>query len=69
MGEGGDVLQAIASGAIAPDALEAELADLVLGTKPGRRTPEEVTAFKSVGAALEDLAGATLALRNAAGAT
>ncbi len=62
--EAGDILQPIASGVIGADHVVAELAELVNGT-PGRRSQEEVTLFKSVGAALEDLAGAILAYQTA----
>ena len=41
------------------EAVLAELAELVRGV-PGRESPDEITLFKSVGAALEDLAGAIL---------
>ncbi|GJD52463.1 Delta(1)-pyrroline-2-carboxylate reductase [Methylobacterium crusticola] len=56
--KGGDVALALASGALAPDAVAGDLADLCRGTVPGRRSPEVITVFKSVGAALEDLAAA-----------
>lgn len=58
--EGGDLVQAMASGAIAEGNIVAELADLVRDTDPGRRDDREITVFKSVGAALEDLAAARL---------
>ena len=45
----------------------AELADLCRGTHPGRRDPQEVTLFKSVGWAGEDLAAAILAYRRVRG--
>ncbi len=57
-GEAGDILQAIASGAIAKDRVEADLAELVGGVKPGRQRADEITFFKSVGASIEDLAAA-----------
>lgn len=50
-------------GALSRDGLGAELAELVTGTKAGRRSAEEITFFKSVGFALEDLATAELAYR------
>jgi ornithine cyclodeaminase/alanine dehydrogenase-like protein (mu-crystallin family) len=37
----------------------------VAGTRPGRTSPAQVTLFKSVGFALEDLATATLAYNQA----
>jgi ornithine cyclodeaminase len=61
LAEAGDVVQAIAEGAIAESHVAAELAELCRGTHPGRRRAEEVTVFKSVGWAGEDLAAAVLA--------
>jgi ornithine cyclodeaminase len=61
LAEAGDVVQAIAEGAIAPGHIAADLAELCRGAHPGRRRPEEVTLFKSVGWAGEDLAAAMLA--------
>jgi len=58
LAEGGDVLQAIRSGAIAEGKVAAELRDLARGTHPGRTRDDQVTVFKSVGFALEDLAAA-----------
>ena len=40
------------------DAIVADLFDLARGTVSGRRAPDEITFFKSVGAAIEDLAAA-----------
>jgi ornithine cyclodeaminase len=62
--EAGDILQPIAAGVIGKDHVQADLTELVKGY-PGRRSPEEITLFKSVGAALEDLAGAILAYETA----
>ena len=59
--EAGDVLIPIKEGAISRSAVEAELAELVTGAKPGRRGRDEITLFKSVGFALEDAATARLA--------
>lgn len=58
--EAGDLLQPMAAGVINADHVVAELSELVGGTE-GRRSAEDITLFKSVGAALEDLAGAILA--------
>jgi ornithine cyclodeaminase/alanine dehydrogenase-like protein (mu-crystallin family) len=41
----------------------AELGEVVLGTRPGRQTPEEITLFKSVGVAVEDIVSAELVYR------
>jgi ornithine cyclodeaminase len=61
--EGGDLVQAIAAGRFTASAVKSELAELVTGRAPGRTSPQAVTMFKSVGAALEDLAAAKLVLR------
>ncbi len=58
LAEGGDVVQAIDSGAIDARKVEAELRDFARGTHPGRTRDDQVTVFKSVGFALEDLAAA-----------
>jgi ornithine cyclodeaminase len=64
--EAGEIVQAIADGSIRPEDIRGELRDLALGRAGGRETPEQITLFKSVGTALEDLAAAELALANAA---
>jgi alanine dehydrogenase len=61
--EAGDVLIPLADGAIDRSHITAELAELVTGARPGRQHPDEVTIFKSVGFALEDLVTASLAYR------
>lgn len=61
LSEGGDIIQALQSGAIAKDAIVADLFGLCRGENPGRVRDDDITVFKSVGAALEDLAGAILA--------
>jgi ornithine cyclodeaminase len=62
LSEGGDVAQAIASGALAKSAVIADLAALAKGA-PGRGADEEITVFKCVGASIEDLATAALIWR------
>lgn len=63
--EAGDLLQAIAEGAIGHEAISTELRDLLGGA--GRRgDPGEITLFKSVGYALEDLVAARRVVDNAA---
>ena len=61
LSEGGDLVQPLRAGIIAAGAVRADLAELAGGRHPGRTEPGEITLFKSVGAALEDLAGAILA--------
>ncbi len=56
--EAGDIVQPLASGVLAKDAIVADLHELARGEKTGRQSADEITLFKSVGAALEDLAAA-----------
>jgi alanine dehydrogenase len=58
LAEGGDIVQAVRSGAIAESKIVAELRDFARGAHAGRRDGDQVTVFKSVGFALEDLAAA-----------
>lgn len=60
LAEAGDLVQAIASGAFSRDRVRADLSDLCTGRHPGRMSEVEVTLFKSVGTALEDLCAAVL---------
>ncbi|MCQ4162695.1 ornithine cyclodeaminase family protein [Roseomonas sp. GC11] len=64
LAEAGDIVQAIAEGAITAGHLQGDLFDLCRGAHPGRRTAEEITLFKSVGWAGEDLAAAILAYQS-----
>lgn len=65
LAEAGDIVQAIAEGAFGPDHVAAELNELLRGEHPGRQDAAEVTVFKSVGWAGEDLAAAILAYEGA----
>lgn len=63
MKEAGDITQPIAAGVLAPGAIVGELAELCRGAVGGRATSQEITLFKSVGTALEDLVAARLVHR------
>jgi len=56
--EAGDYLLAVKEGAVGTDCIRAELGEVVTGTRPGRSSPQEITLFKSLGLAIEDLAAA-----------
>lgn len=56
--EAGDFLLAKKEGAVDDGHILAELAEVVVGSAPGRQGPDEITIFKSVGLAIEDLAAA-----------
>jgi ornithine cyclodeaminase len=60
--EGGDLLQPLKAGIIRESDVVADLADLCKGRHPGRKSAAEITLFKSVGTAIEDLAAAKLML-------
>jgi ornithine cyclodeaminase/alanine dehydrogenase-like protein (mu-crystallin family) len=63
--EAGDYLMALAEGTIREGHIRAEIGDVLLGRHPGRTSPEEITLFKSLGLAVEDLAAAALLHRRA----
>jgi ornithine cyclodeaminase len=63
--EAGDYLFAAREGAIGPNHIRAELGEVLIGEKPGRTSPEEITCFKSLGLAIEDLAAAEYLYRKA----
>jgi ornithine cyclodeaminase len=63
--EGGDYLFALREGAIGEDHIKAELGELLVGASKGRTSPEEITLFKSLGLAVEDLASADYLYRKA----
>jgi ornithine cyclodeaminase len=56
--EAGDFLFPMQEGAITDDHIVGEIGEILLGTLPGRQSPEEITLFKSLGLAVEDLAAA-----------
>jgi len=58
MNEAGDLLIPIREGAIQADAIAGELGSVFAGQLPGRRAPDEITLFKSLGIAIEDMASA-----------
>jgi ornithine cyclodeaminase len=65
LADAGDVIQAIAQGAITPEHIHAELGELVLGRVEGRTSSEQVTVFKSVGLPVQDTVAAAIALKRA----
>jgi len=62
--EAGDIVIAMQEGAIGKDHVQGELGELVNGS-PGRASDREITMFKSLGLAVEDIASAALAVRRA----
>jgi len=56
LAESGDVTIPIREGAIGEDHIVAELGEVLVGSAPGRRSPDEITLFESLGLAVEDAA-------------
>jgi len=63
--EAGDVVQAIEAGIIDASHIYAEIGEVAAGSVPARESHTEITLFKSVGNAVQDLAAASRALQNA----
>ncbi len=67
LAEAGDLITPLASGALRREDIAGDLAGLCRGNVPGRRSDDEITLFKSVGSAIEDLAAAALTFQDAQG--
>jgi ornithine cyclodeaminase len=63
--ESGDYLLALQDGAIREGHIRAELGEVLAGRHPGRTARDEITLFKSLGLAVEDLAAAALVYERA----
>ena len=65
LAETGDLLRPMRDGLFGEDHIYAELGELVLRRKEGRKSADQITYFKSVGVAVQDAMAAQLALQNA----
>jgi ornithine cyclodeaminase/alanine dehydrogenase-like protein (mu-crystallin family) len=63
--EAGDLIGPMNQGLIDESHFSTELGEIVLGRSPGRQSADEITLFKSVGVAIQDLCAAAQALKNA----
>ena len=63
--EAGDIVQPLESGVLSHEDIAADLYELARGEKAGRRFYDQITLFKSVGTAIEDLAAAQLTVERA----
>lgn len=54
----GEFLRAIAAGLVAEDCIQAEIGEVMAGTRPGRQSDSDITVYKSIGHAVQDLAAA-----------
>ena len=65
LAEAGDFLIPKAEGVIGDEHIRGEIGELLLGTRPGRQSRNEITLFKSLGLAVEDVAAARVVFANA----
>ena len=65
LNEAGDYLFPMREGAFGPEHIRGEIGELLIGTAQGRTSDSELTVFKSLGLAVEDLAAAEHVLRRA----
>lgn len=63
--EAGDLLIPIAEGLVTAEQLSDELGEVLEGMKPGRTSPDQITVYKSVGIAIQDMAVAKLVYQKA----
>jgi ornithine cyclodeaminase/alanine dehydrogenase-like protein (mu-crystallin family) len=65
MAECGDILLALKENSVSSDVIHGEIGEILAGTKPGRSSPSEITLYKSVGIAIQDVAVANLVYHKA----
>jgi len=63
--EAGDYREALETGAIGSGHIKAEIGEVLIGAAAGRTGPGELTVFRSLGLAVEDLAAAEYVVRRA----
>ena len=66
LAEAGDLIIPMKKGVLAPDGIHGEIGEVAANRIPGRQADDEVTFFKSVGVAVQDVAVAERILRRAA---
>ena len=65
LNESGDYLLAAKEGVVRPESIVGEIGELLIGAKSGRTSPTEITLFKSLGLAIEDVVSADYLYRKA----
>ena len=58
MAAAGELLQAISAGVVGPDHIVGEIGEVLLGRAAGRQSADDITFYKSLGVASQDLAAA-----------
>ena len=66
LAQGGELIAALKNGLVNEDHIVAEIGEVLAGQVPGRRSAEEITVYKSLGVAAQDLAAGIAAYQNAA---
>ena len=61
----GETQNAVRAGVIRPEDIHAEIGEIILGKKPGRENPDEVTIFDTVGMAIQDIVTAAMLYKGA----
>ncbi len=69
LAHGGEFLRAKAAGLVGDDHIAAEIGEVLAGARPGRTSPDDVTLYKSLGHAAQDLAVAAWLYQDATGKT
>jgi ornithine cyclodeaminase/alanine dehydrogenase-like protein (mu-crystallin family) len=67
LNEAGDYLLAAQEGLVTPESIIGEIGELLIGKKEGRTSPSEITLFKSLGLAVEDVTCAGYLYKKAQG--
>lgn len=65
LNESGDFVMAVRDGGIQEDGIVSEIGEILVGRREGRASPADITLFKSLGLAVEDLAAANYVLSQA----
>ena len=65
LNESGDYLLAAKEGVVTPESIVGEIGELLIGTKAGRTSASDITLFKSLGLAIEDVVTADYLYRKA----
>jgi ornithine cyclodeaminase/alanine dehydrogenase len=63
--ENGETQNAVKAGILRPANIHAEIGEIILGKKPGRENPDEVTIFDTVGMAIQDIVTAAILYKGA----